>query len=109
MVTSMPTSVIVAVNDLAATEGLQMKMKSGNTLYDSAWIAGVDHDDHDDEEEDKNNDDEDNDNKNGNQYKNAEMLYADDDPIQAETNKERFDAAGEEADAEFETDFDEPK
>jgi hypothetical protein len=81
MVLPIPISVIAAVNELAAAEGMKglcMKKKSGHILNDSAWIAGVDYDDAKDNEEDD--DDED---AQGNI---AKILADDDDPIKAKPN-----------------------
>ena len=50
----MPTTVIKAVEDMAASDGiksLQLKTKSGSILYDSTWIAGVDFTEDEEQEE----------------------------------------------------------
>ena len=98
----MTDSVINTVNALAASDGitgLKMLTKTGQVLYDSAWIAGVDYEeqqqqeDEDDEQEQENlNDDQDDDDDNENDDPNEAMeILAEEpnpNPIQAEPQQE---------------------
>ena len=71
--TPLTPAAIAAVEAMAATDGmsgLKIRTKTGNILWDSAWIAGVDYDeDEDDEDYDEYDDDED-----GSQYSEEEEL-----------------------------------